>query len=73
MGIISDKTRSNYHTAAAVLAAGLDALGDPGAALAASIVRAYADKALELGYEKLGMTDEVTVNASGDVTGTIEG
>jgi len=54
------------------MAAGLDALGDPGAAMAASIIRAYADKALELGYEKLGMIDEVTVDASGDVTGTIE-
>jgi len=72
MGIISDKTRASYHTAAQVMAAGLDALGDPGAAMAASIIRAYADKALELGYEKLGMTDEVTVDASGDVTGTIE-
>jgi len=72
MGIISDKTRDSYHTAANVLAAGLEALGDPGAAMAAAIIRAYADKALELGYEKLGMTDEVTVEASGDVTGTIE-
>lgn len=71
MGIISDKTRKNYHTAAQVMAAGLDALGDPGTTMAASIIRAYADKALELGYEKLGWTDEVTVEASGDVTGTI--
>ena len=71
MGIISDKTRASYHTAATILAAGLDATGEPGAAMAASIIRAYADKALELGYEKLGMTDEVTVQADGEVTGTI--
>ena len=71
MAGISDETRKRYTLATNVIAAGLEALGDPGAAMAASILRAYGDKALELGYERLGMTDEVTVKASGDVTGSI--
>jgi hypothetical protein len=75
MGIMSDKTRITNTAFIKALIAGLRIGGafDPTCNIAADVLEKYGERALEIGYDKLGMTDEVTVNAPGqDVTGTIE-
>lgn len=75
MGIMSDKTILTNTAVIKALVAGLKIGGmfEPNCNIAADVLDKYGLKALELGYEKLGWTDEVTVNApSQDVTGTIE-
>lgn len=69
MGIMSDRTKAINQATVTALVAGLELAGQH---VFAELLKSSGMMLLEAGYKHLGMTDEVTVNAEGEVTGTIE-
>lgn len=68
MGIMSDRTKSVAEATIMALTAGLELAGQ---GTFAKMLKSSGMAIFTAGYDYLGMTDEVTVNAEGPVTGEI--